>query len=386
MSHCAHQLDNWLKDGRPDPMPEGLRRHLASCLGCRATLAQIDEVRSWYAASPPGIDERAAQAIRFRLQAEARNRRSSDEGRSVSPPRSLRWAPIGVALGVVLVVAALIGGASLLRPSPRIEPSPRSLATPAVPSIEVEPGPAAIYRPLGAPPHAAYRVRHGWVAFVVPPRRGLRLRVVVGDDAVVVRGTRFRVQARHDELIDVRVERGAVSVELAGEKSLTLAAGESWQRPRIASRPAPADDIAGRSPRRSPATRMGQAPRAARGAVAPSEASASAKGLPSPAATAATPASGPPRPGESFHQAWQLLREGRTDAAAYAFDAWLEQHARGERRADVLFWSAMSHRRAGRRAVAIERLSDLLRLHPDAWHATEARRQLRQLRAGQDPP
>jgi TolA-binding protein len=385
MSHCAHQLDNWLKEGRPDPMPEGLRRHLASCLGCRATLAQIDEVRSWYAASPPGIDERAAQAIRFRLQAEARNRRSSDEGRSVSPLRSLRWAPIGIPLGVVLV-AALIGGASLLRPSPPIEPSFRSLATPAVPSIEVEPGPAAIYRPLGAPPHTAYRVRHGWVAFVVPPRRGLRLRVVVGGDAVVVRGTVFRVQAFQDRLTDVRVERGAVSVELAGEKSLTLAAGESWQRPRIASRPAPADDIAGRSPRRSPATRMGQAPRAARRTVAPNEASGSAEGVPRPEATTATPASAPPRPAESFHQAWRLLREGRADAAAYAFDAWLERHARGERRADVLFWSAMAHRRAGRRAVAIERLSELLRLDPDAWHATEARRQLRQLRAGQDSP
>jgi len=86
------------------------------------------------------------------------------------------------------------------------------------------------------------------------------------------------------------------------------------------------------------------------------------------------PRSPRPRPNtdSGFAQAWQLYRAGRTDAASYAFDALLAQEL-GERRADVLFWSARSHQAGGRNDAASRHLQELLRTFPSSWHAAQAR-------------
>lgn len=75
----------------------------------------------------------------------------------------------------------------------------------------------------------------------------------------------------------------------------------------------------------------------------------------------------------AFSEAWVALRAKRPAEAARRFDALLDSGALDPaRRADVLYWSAQSHRQAGAVGVAISRSNQLLRQHPSSHHACDA--------------
>jgi TolA-binding protein len=74
-----------------------------------------------------------------------------------------------------------------------------------------------------------------------------------------------------------------------------------------------------------------------------------------------------------FQSAWRLYRAGQYDEAAAGFDRLLAAYGDGPRRGDLLFWSGRAHLLAGRPAVGRARLEELLRAHPEAWHAPDAR-------------
>lgn len=74
-----------------------------------------------------------------------------------------------------------------------------------------------------------------------------------------------------------------------------------------------------------------------------------------------------------FVQAWTLFRSNKPAAAARRFDALLDSRSLDSaRRADILYWSAQSHRQAGEAGAAIERASQLLRQFSSASHASDA--------------
>jgi len=371
MSSMHRELDRWLRDGRPSPMPA----HLDDCEACKTALAEIDEVRGWLSDEPRGLGADAAAAIRFRLQSEARvahDRLAAEHAGRSRRARRLTW---GVAAAAVVLLAA--GATALLSTSSA--PHARSVAA----SIDAAPGSVYRHESARAAPNEVFRVRAGAVVFEVPRlARGRHMRVLVGGDVVEVRGTRFRVTARDDRLLGVDVERGIVVVRLASGEEHVLARGEHYRAAPVvaAAVPEQARPRAAESTVNPPAPIVAPIGAIERRSIRPSRVAT----LPRAAAARSdveqrAPNEGGPGLDHAFHEAWQLLRSGRNDAAAYAFDALLERDDLVARRPDVLFWSASAHERAGRRDLAAARLRDLLRSHPDAWHADEARARLERL-------
>lgn len=75
----------------------------------------------------------------------------------------------------------------------------------------------------------------------------------------------------------------------------------------------------------------------------------------------------------AFSEAWIALRAKRPAEAARRFDALLNSRTLDPaRRADVLYWSAQSHRQAGAVSAAISRSDQLLRQYPSSHHACDA--------------
>jgi hypothetical protein len=74
-----------------------------------------------------------------------------------------------------------------------------------------------------------------------------------------------------------------------------------------------------------------------------------------------------------FAQAWAALRDKRPTEASKRFDALLASKTLDPaRRADVLYWSAQSHRQAGEAGAAISHSLQLLHQFPSAHHASDA--------------
>ena len=145
MSRVHAPLDGWLRRGRPEPPPA----HVEACAACRRVLAEADEVRSWFPATPPLPPDRAA-AIRFVLQAEAR--------RPVAPRRR-RW-PLVAAAGLALASAAAAAHGVHRLPPPSSPPSS------VEPVVATRPPMRWSNRPT-EPPH-----RRMVVAMVARPARG----------------------------------------------------------------------------------------------------------------------------------------------------------------------------------------------------------------------
>jgi TolA-binding protein len=75
----------------------------------------------------------------------------------------------------------------------------------------------------------------------------------------------------------------------------------------------------------------------------------------------------------AFADAWAELRAKRPAEAAKHFDSLLaSDNLDPARRADVLYWSAQSHRQAGEVSAAMSRSSQVLRQYPASHHASDA--------------
>jgi tetratricopeptide (TPR) repeat protein len=338
--------------------------HLLECARCRDELAAFEETRSYFD-EPPPLAAEAAAAIRFRLEAAARAARPAVERR---PARRGLWTIAAIVLGGAVAVAWLAWPATVHRAA-------------------VHASSGAAYERVAAEPDEVYRVREGTVTFDVPPLgRDRRFRVLVGSERVEVHGTRFRVTAEHDRLESVAVDEGVVSLLLDDGSERLLSAGSRYDRaelvanriaePRIAPRPADrtAEVVRERGEQTSTAHEPPRRPErdaARRVPRAQGDDRSVREGAPSDPSPAVAPA-----PDGAFQEAWALHRAGDHDAAARAFDALLERAGLGGRRADVLYWSARSHDAAGRTAIARARFDELVRAHPDAWHAADARLRL----------
>jgi hypothetical protein len=378
-------LQQWLRSGRPEPKGATVEEHLANCASCRVALEQIEQIRRLFPDDEGVLDQEAASAIRFRLQAEARRQAEGPAGRTVACPRRFGRRLLAVAAVLLLVVGTGVFIAQRLTPSPVGSPLGDSQQ-----QAQIEPAPGTRYERLVSAKGPLFRIHDGSVLFTVPPLAGgQQLKVVVGLDLVVVRGTRFRVYAANDRLEKVEVERGVVAVVIAGEAEIVLKAGASWTRTgaQAGERPDHAAELVGPpSPRLAVEASSSRRPPAdahiadAHIGYASVNRATRARREAAPAAEEAART----RFDEAFREGWRLIRAGRMDAASYALDALLAESATlaGQRRADALFWSAYAHERAGRRTIAVQRLEELLARYPQSWHAGTARRRLTSLRKG----
>lgn len=69
----------------------------------------------------------------------------------------------------------------------------------------------------------------------------------------------------------------------------------------------------------------------------------------------------------TFALAWECYRNGDALKAAAVFDHLLEKKL-GDQRADILYWSAQAHERAGHFSIALSRLKQLQWAYPGSWH------------------
>jgi hypothetical protein len=283
------------------------------------------------------LDPQQRDAMRFALKAAARARRR----------RAVPWRGLAVAAAILVAVST---GAMLLRPS---EEDLRL--------AQVELAAGARGEPL-EDAHL-YRLYDGSATFDVPTMpEGTRYRVVAGDGLVEVRGTRFEVTVEDDELIAVRVHEGHVLVFVEDAQVADLSVGERWLRAGADSEMTDDSEVtAGSEATAGSETETG------------SEATAGSETDTSSEADIASEAE-TTDPDLAFRRAFTFLQTGRPAPAARQLDALLDDATLDAgRRADILYWSAVAHERVGHASTAAARARTLLRDHPDAWRAAEAR-------------
>ncbi len=359
-------LDRWLREtGGQGPRPETLEQHLRGCAECRRALAQRTALAALFDQDDAAA-ELDAGAMRFELQAAAR---TSPRPVPVAPKvRGAYWRIGWSAAAAVLLCAAgawwwtaQSRGVSSASVAPSEQTAPKSagaLARTADPGPHAVADPGIVVPDVGQP-HIV-RMREGHAEFEVEPRRrGEHFEVRVGDERVVVHGTRFEVTARDGRLLAVSVSEGVVALHLEPEEVLRLSAGEAWSRPETA-RPARGE---------RPPGEHGSDSSEAESRVVPTA-------QPTRRVRPTDSRMNPATVDDAFAEAWRLARAGRHDAASFAFDALEDRPDLGARRADVLYWSAQSHARAGRSDIARTRLEHLVRAYPNAWHTERARAQL----------
>ena len=321
-----------MREGRAEPMPHDVRAHLDGCESCRLSMIDADETRGWFDDDAFELSENAAAAMRFTLEAAAR------EPRAVEPPARSRGVWVA---GAVLAAAAAV--ALVLRAPAGIVPRDKDALVPLA-RVTASPGVADMESKA---PHESYRLVDGSAVFDVRPLGEAESFVVrVGTESVHVRGTSYRVEAEDGRLMAVHVSEGVVEVVLEDVPNPVLHAGEAWIRGEDADADADSD-------------------------TAEAEAE--------PVSAVRPPRVRAPTFDALFREAWSLHRAQRSAAAAAAFDRLLDHPDVGAREADVLFWSAQSHLARGNEARARERLERLVARHPDALRAADARRQLGEL-------
>jgi len=202
--------------------------------------------------------------------------------------------------------------------------------------------------------------------------------VLVGDDSVEVRGTRFEVTAAAGRIVAVSVAEGVVVLRLAEGSSREMVAGDSWERssPDLAAvgtgPHAAAEAESAASP--APSVAAAAAPARARASTSavPSSVAASPRASSSGGAGAA-----PSDAAAAFDARFQLARAalhaGNAAAAAMSFDALAANPAvDAGRRSDALYWAAYAHARAGNAAEAEKRARDVAGAQTPGWHADDA--------------
>ena len=142
-------LDDWLRRGRPEPMPEAVERHLQQCQECRAFLEREDELIELLPCPTKPLSPSSHGAIRFRLQAAARQK-----VRTSGRPR--RWAVAAAMLTTFTVCVAWAGlhgsPLSLMR-SALNDGAPMSPPKPDTPS-EIDGSASGVEPPTPASPQA----------------------------------------------------------------------------------------------------------------------------------------------------------------------------------------------------------------------------------------
>ncbi|MBU1413285.1 tetratricopeptide repeat protein [Myxococcota bacterium] len=392
-----HELfDQWLRDGQP-PVSDELRRHLGACPRCSGEYEELLVLRDLTAGPDPLLTEKRSAEIRFTLEAESNRKRSSRE----LPTRSwlgLPRIPWAFAAAAAALAGILIGGALLVRlAADDGHGDADSLAWfgPA-PGAEITPDTGARWSRRSLSGTELVMLEEGTLRIRV--RRlapGQAFMVKTGADWVEVRGTAFSVTAGDGLLQVVEVTEGVVSVHAAAG-SLLLLAGQQWRRP--AQGPPPP------LPPTDPAIAGGSGTGATPADPAPPKATSPADSMQpvadsmqpvadsmQPVADSMTP---PPNrtlparttdpPAESpllirFSEAYRTIQAGNWRKAVTLFSDLLQEHGLGAKRADVLFWLAQAHLKGGQHPQAIARLQEFLRSYPNAWHAKDAREQLRLL-------
>ena len=202
-----------------------------------------------------------------------------------------------------------------------------------------------------------------------------RLRVVVGDAAVEVRGTHFDVTASEGRLQAVRVFHGAVDVAVGERQVARLGEGDQW----MASPPAPlparaiADAVVGNGAPVKSAIAADESGTATSGLSAHSTSRTAGPRRPVLALASHTAATAiQPADHAAFEQGWALLRQGDFMDAAAAF-ADLERHAPGDAIVeDALFWRGVALARAGQKVQARAAVASFVGRFPQSARAGEA--------------
>lgn len=403
------ELKQWLMTGREAEMPEIVSVHLRDCQSCRTELQTTQEVRSWFPEPEPTLSASGARSLRTKLQMEAAaTTQEKPLATRKRPSFALRFAPLwtGLALAAVLLFAFW----------PQQTPQ-TPIAETVVPAREATysaNSDAIIWQTQGFPDEV-FQVQSGIVKFEVSPQLGHeRVRVLVGKALVTATDADFELWGERGELFRIKVLRGAVAVDMENGEKQVLMLGELWERAdgidkidanalgetrpvETAKSPEAPDEvgthpIARLKPIREPKARpdkeaMADSIRETK-VMAVKETKVDpvkeAKADPSPGnqveALSAAPDNSLQKFEEKFHSAWGLIQAGEHRRAALKLDTLLkETKLATERRAEIMYWSAVSHSKSRNKATAILRLRRALELSPKGWHASRARQLLKNL-------
>lgn len=321
----------------PASAGEELARHVASCAQCGEEWARMEELASLVRELPVApMSADRADAVRDAVLAKAASRPPS---RHSSPFRST-WARAAVAIAASLFAVVLF---LKVRPGDP-PPAPRPFRA------SVVAGASARFT-HGALPDETIRLVEGTVSLDVEHlKEGERLRVIVGDAEVEVRGTSFVVEAIGDRLSWVHVLKGLVEVRVEGHAPVLLGALEHW-------RPEPPAAMLVEPPIPVPASP----------ALAPKPRATSAI-----AAVAMPPIPLPKDLEAPYRAAWDAFRRGDLDAAASGFASVSQENPAGPLASDAAYWRAIALGRAGRNTEAAAALREYLRQFPEAPQAGEA--------------
>jgi TolA-binding protein len=260
----------------------------------------------------------------------------------------LRWAA-ALAMTLIVGTATWVSFKKDLRHNEGLSPTLVAEVTLVDSAIghTLQPGPNEVYELVQG--LAEFKVRH--------LAAQQRYRVLVGDDQVEVRGTRFQVLARQRHLESVRVFEGRVQVTTAG-RSLTLDAGQRW----VSELPAEQSTNDAVAP---PDAEPVQTSVASSG---PSRAEA-----PRAIASVKTPSPNPDLFDVAFSAALARLRSGDARGAVTELETLRNTSGIDSgRKSDVLYWSGVASHRSGNDSIAEQRLRQLLSSQSNSWHAPEA--------------
>jgi TolA-binding protein len=200
---------------------------------------------------------------------------------------------------------------------------------------------------------------------VRPQRAGESFFVILPDGQIEVRGTTFDVTVEGGATARVSVREGVVELRLRDVGVTRIGAGETWAA----------------APRKTTPLRTVAGERAAALAGHPSIAAPPVASPASPSASVA-PASvvaGPSAAGHSaaddaaaYAAATRLLREGRNDEAAAAFDAYVRAHPSASQAEDASFLEALALARGGRTDAAALAAEHHLASFPRSFHREDA--------------
>ena len=344
------QIEQWARQGSALACSEEYTSHAATCPACGAYIQEVLELRTIFAQLPAKTlsDERRT-SVHFNLVGRANGLAAQPkQAQRQTHTMRLRWA---AALAITLIVGAATW-ASFKKDWRRNEGlSPTLMA-------EITLVDSAIGHTLQPGPNEVYELVQGLAEFKVHHLAAQqRYRVLVGDDQVEVRGTRFQVVARQRHLESVRVFEGRVQVTTAG-RSLTLDAGQRW----VSELPA------------EQSTNDAVVPPDAE-PVQTSVASSGPSRAEAPRATASVkiPSPNPDLFDVAFSAALARLRSGDAKGAVTELDTLRNTSGIDSgRKSDVLYWSGVASHRSGNDNVAEQRLRQLLSSQSNSWHAPEA--------------
>ncbi|HEX3698386.1 MAG TPA: tetratricopeptide repeat protein [Polyangia bacterium] len=337
--------------------------HVESCAHCASELRALEQLgRRARTLTAPIIPAASRTRIVMALRSEA----SGPRRRALSMGRPWRWsaaAALALTIGAGTLLASLYHGT-------RNPPAPAASASHA--SVRVI-GQAA-YDRAQTGGDEIIRLESGTIDLEVKPLAPTeRLRVMVGDATVEVRGTHFDITAAGNRLQSVHVHHGVVDVSIGDKRVTRLGEGDQW----LASPPTPVAPslVATDAPKRAPQKPALVTPpeAASRPPIQPSSRRASARW---PVVASAAPP--PPAPTiaaadrAAFQQGWMLLRQGDFMAAAAAF-ADLERRVPGDAIVeDALFWRGVALGRAGQRQQARAAIASFVSRFPQSARAGEA--------------